>query len=75
MVALWWPTVRGFLSEAASVRPDPAEVASRQPLIADKASDSQSLGEQLADQQIELIAAPRKNRQKTQTPDGRPRRG
>jgi hypothetical protein len=39
-------------------------------LIADKASDSQFLGEQLADQQIELVAAPRKNRKKTQTPDG-----
>jgi len=29
-------------------------------LIADKAPDSQSLGEQLTDQQIELIAAHRK---------------
>ena len=52
-----------------------ASKASIQPLIADKAYDSQSLGEQLADQQIELMAPHRNNRKKTKTQDGRPLRG
>ena len=61
-------SLRGYLCSAS-----PAEVtlvqarlasldpkASIQRLIADKADDSQSLHEQLADQQIELIAPHRK---------------
>ena len=46
------------LVEATLAPLDPK--ASIQPLIADKADDSQSLREQLADQQIELIAPHRK---------------
>jgi len=49
--------------------------ASIQPLIADKAGDSQSWRERLADQHIELMAAHRKNRKKSPTPDCRPLRG
>ena len=48
--------------------------ASIQPLIADKAGDSQSWRERLADQHIELMAAHRKNRKKSPTQDGRPLR-
>ena len=50
-------------------------MASIQPLIADKAGDSQSWRERLADQHIELMAAHRKNRKKSPTPDCRPLRG
>ena len=42
-----------------------------QRLIADKAYDSQSLRDELADQQIELIAPHRKNRKQPKTQDGR----
>ena len=49
--------------------------ASIQRLIADKADDSQSLPEQLADQQIELISRAAKNRKKSTTQDGRPYEG
>ena len=46
--------------------------ASMQRLIADKADDSQSLPEQLADQQIELISIVAKFSKNSTTHDGRP---
>ena len=61
------------LVEATLASLDPK--ASIQRLIAGNADDSQSLHEQLADQQIELMATHRKNRKKTKTQDGRPLRG